>query len=303
MTGVRLAAGVELGVATHAGRVRTENEDDYLVLSLPERGVLLLAVADGMGGLAGGADASRAAVRALGTVCAERAGEADGEELLRAGFDAAAARLRQIALGNARLAELGTTLTALLVVGERAWLGHVGDSRCLHVRRGLVEQLSVDHALEEPRHLLTRCLGAGQEGADGDFVSVEFRSGDVFVLLTDGAWSLLPVAEIGAQLRAASLQEACEALANAALERGAPDNVTILAARLDPSAGGSPHEVEVQNAELRPRSTAARRARSLVSARWPILLLLLALFVFALAWARWQSGFDVFALLKRWLTA
>lgn len=301
MSGVRVAAGVELGAATHAGRVRTENEDDYLVLSQPESGVLLVAIADGMGGLAGGADASRAAVRALGAICAERGASADGEGTLRDGFAAAAARLKRIASGNARLAELGTTLTALLLRGDSVFVGHVGDTRCLRVRRGAVEALTIDHALEEPRHLLTRCLGAGQDGADGDFSRVECKSGDTFVLCTDGAWSLLEASEIAAEFRSGPLQAACERLAQTALDRGAPDNVTIVAVRVEPQPDAAPREIEIPTTEFRTRRRATGGATSLGAARWPYFLFACALALAGLAWARWQHGFDLLAAARRWL--
>ena len=305
MSAIRIDAAFDLGTGTHTGHVRTENEDDYLVLALPgpragEPGLVLVAVADGMGGLAGGRDASRAAVRALATTVTARADDADGIAVLRAGFDAASARLAEIAASNPRLADLGTTLTCVLVRGAQAWIGHVGDSRCLRVRRGLVEQLSEDHALEEPRHLLTRCLGAGQLASDGDFAAIELRADDRFVLCTDGAWGVLSSEETAAELRGPDLQAGCERLVRAVLERGAPDNVTIVALRVDPDATGPPRDLDLPLGEVRP-PLGPGSPGGLRPVVWPWLLIALAVVFAGLAWVRWRHGFDAWAEFRRFV--
>jgi PPM family protein phosphatase len=115
---VRVPPGFAVGVCSHTGRVRSSNEDDYLLAALPQAGPLLAAVADGMGGLFGGAEASRTALRALGAAVLEGGVEVPPGERLLAGFTAASARVHEAASAVPALRDMGTTMTALLFTGH-----------------------------------------------------------------------------------------------------------------------------------------------------------------------------------------
>ncbi|MEY2982048.1 MAG: hypothetical protein RL562_2275 [Planctomycetota bacterium] len=306
MSRVRVPEELELAVATHVGRVRTSNQDDYLIL-MPSsaagtprgRAGCLLAIADGMGGVAGGAQASRAALRALGAVAA---GDllADGEELLVRGFAAADERVHERAAETVGLSDMGTTMTALFLQGAAAAVAHIGDTRCLRIRGGQVEQLTLDHAMHESRNLLTKVIGGGQRGGDPDLASFELRAGDIFVLLTDGVWGEVTSDELAQDLRPGGLQAGCERLLGRVFERGAPDNATVLAVRVGavPVAHSRSREVELPAGEARIGVAGAFGPAGLVRwPRWPYALIATSVVLLLLAWLRTRHGFDLFDVL------
>src|SRR5262249_27794675 len=161
--------------------------DDYLVLAPHDPEVVrrigrLVAVADGMGGAMGGAEASRAALRALAAefLTPPSAGTVAPAHM-RAGFAAACRRVLELARESPALAGMGTTLTAVHLCGERMVVGHVGDSRCYRLRDGRFEQLTTDHAVRGENRL-TRCIGAGRDHEDVDVAEHDLRPGDRLLL-------------------------------------------------------------------------------------------------------------------------
>jgi protein phosphatase len=268
-----LPEGVQVGAATHTGCLRDGNEDDYLVLTPggTGEGSTLLVVADGMGGVGGGGEASRTAVRTLASAYALPDGEGGDRQRMQAGFQAACRAVYDAARRSPALRAMGTTLTALHLRGGRATIGHVGDSRCLRLRGGQLETLTTDHAVQEAGSRLTRCVGGGRETEVVDLLEIECGTGDQFVLATDGLWGVVPPSQVQGALRAPSAQAAAEELVRAAVRAGGPDNCTAVVLRLIPDGG--PTRVEIPRSELRLGPTPLRRARSLRRARWPWLLL------------------------------
>jgi serine/threonine protein phosphatase PrpC len=127
---------------TDIGRRREGNEDSYLCLDLTSRGAFpvpapfLLAVADGIGGHAGGAAASALAVDTLRDVVLDllRTPGLEFAKLLAEAFAAANARIFAAAAADGALTGMGTTLVAALVAGDRATIANVGDSRAYLIR-------------------------------------------------------------------------------------------------------------------------------------------------------------------------
>ncbi|MFM1873938.1 MAG: hypothetical protein RL398_3360, partial [Planctomycetota bacterium] len=192
---MRLPPGVAVGAATHTGLVRTNNEDDYLLGTVGEgaTGVLLAGLADGIGGAAGGAEASRAALRGLGAVVLDGdpaggggtpldAADEDAvpfaRRLLRDGFAAASERLREQAAAVPHLAEMGTTMTAVLVGGDAVHFGHIGDTRLYLLRDGRARVCTTDHAAREPDNVLLRWLGGRGAKGKPEFGRQETAVGD-----------------------------------------------------------------------------------------------------------------------------
>ncbi|WP_462323167.1 PP2C family protein-serine/threonine phosphatase [Halochromatium sp.] len=230
----------EFACLSETGLVRTRNEDAYA--AQPELG--LWVVADGMGGVAGGAVASAIAVE---TIVDEVRRGVDLTEALngahRAILDAAAAG--QGSPG------MGTTAVALRLDRNRYELAWVGDSRayslqpgqrlCQLTRDHSVVQSLVDQGLLSPeqagshpyRHQLTRALGGFATPAiDADHVSGDWSRGDWLLLCTDGLNGELSDAEIGGLIQDARAPEpAAQALVAAALEQGGHDNVTVILLR------------------------------------------------------------------------
>jgi len=266
---------IEFAAQTHIGKVRAKNEDHFLVAracksldvlttSLPEgpppqfreREGYILLVADGMGGRGGGELASAFVVREAIRHIMETAKwffrlEDPDEEvrlrLLRESLDRADRVLREQAEEDPTLAGMGTTLTALSLIGDDAFIVHVGDSRVYLLRNGTLDQLTTDHTLVQEmvnkgilsqenakkhhlRHVITNVIG-GPPGVKGEIVSIHLLDGDRLLLCTDGLTEVVPDGEITKILaRHPSPHQACSSLVEAALSHGGPDNVTVIVA-------------------------------------------------------------------------
>jgi len=235
--------GISAG-ATHRGVVRKANEDAYL--DRPDRG--LWAVADGMGGHAAGDLASRLVVQALETAPQHRflgravASLRDclGDANRRLGIEA---RHRGEAI-------IGSTLAALVAMGGHCVLLWVGDSRVYRLRNGTLHRLSHDHgrvqalvdqgrlspdlAEEHPdAHVITRALGAG-ERLEVDAQICELKSGDRFLLCTDGLTREIPEGDIAELSARMALNAVPQTLIDEACKRGARDNVTAVVVDFPP---------------------------------------------------------------------
>jgi protein phosphatase len=297
---VKVPSRYAVGAASHTGAVRSNNEDDYLLGALHEAAppLLLAAVADGMGGAAGGAEASRAALRALGATVLDAQSRTPVLQRLQDGFQAASARVCEQAAAVPALAGMGTTLTALCLAGDEAWVGHVGDTRLYRLRGGACELLTTDHAVRHPDNLLLRCIGGGQAACEADHLTLSVQPGDRFVLLSDGVWSVVTEADLVQLARSPAPQQAAAALVAQALAAGGPDNATALVVEVGPTDGGPPIDVELPREE---RSEPGRGWPSPVSLRapwWPWLLLTVAMALTALVVLRVGFGIDGWVWLR-----
>ncbi|HEX8067314.1 MAG TPA: Stp1/IreP family PP2C-type Ser/Thr phosphatase [Thermoleophilaceae bacterium] len=266
---------VEKASVTDVGRQRQSNEDAYF-----ERPPLF-AVADGMGGARAGEVASRMAVEALAELT--DAGSA-AEERLREVARAANRRIYETAQGDTEHAGMGTTLTAAMVVGREVAVGHVGDSRLYRLRDGRLERLTDDHSLVEElvrqgkltpeeaethpqRSIITRALGP-EPDVDVETFTHTARSGDVYLLCSDGLSGMVPEPEMERIAAAGgSLADAASALVDAANRAGGKDNITVVLFRVaddagddeDPDTlGGAATEAGIDAGEV--REAASRRA-------------------------------------------
>lgn len=229
---------------TAIGLARSGNEDSALTSSS------LLAVADGMGGHAGGEVASQIAIKTLATMVPMlTAPEIDTdsiEDLLLNSLHTIDAEISRVARDEIELRGMGTTLTALLIRDGRVALLHVGDSRCYRLRGNTFEQLTSDHtvlqelldsgtismseAAEHPqRSMLTQVL-MGEGSVAPVLMVYEVNSKDRFLLCSDGLSSVLTEKEIKSLLKKSNRDEAVLALIEATYINGAPDNVTVVVA-------------------------------------------------------------------------
>jgi PPM family protein phosphatase len=267
--------GYRVVAMSDVGKVREENQDFMGHFSV--EGAQLLVVADGMGGHSGGFEASRIAVDQVREAFVELAADGEPRTVLGKAAIRANAAVRTAASTNAEMRGMGTTLVMALVEGDRAWLAHVGDSRCYLVRAGEATLLTVDHSrvnrmveagLLTPEaaenhpmgHILERSIGAT------DDIEAEVRDkplrlvrGDRLVLCSDGFWGLVGGAEIGPIFAAEDLQEAVQEGIRLALERGADDNTTIGALEAMDVGQAEAQAVPVSAGQvLRDRSEASR---------------------------------------------
>lgn len=237
---------------SHPGRRREDNEDfvgAYAPAEPDSRGSLFV-VCDGMGGHAAGEVASRLAVE---TLVENWVGSTGGSahQTMRSAVRSANSVVFSASLDADRRG-MGTTLTSLALVGREsleAVIGHVGDSRCYRVRHGQCEQLTSDHsrvgemlrmrlitpeqAKNHPaRSQLSRSLG-GEPAVQVDIVRNPVVPEDSFVLCSDGLWDLVSMREI-AHAAVTGPADGAEELIAMALDRGAPDNVTVIVVVMSP---------------------------------------------------------------------
>jgi PPM family protein phosphatase len=255
---------VRAALRSDVGLVRSENQDFGTYTTAQEEleshpGGRLLIVADGMGGHRGGATASRLAAE---TVKAQFLGSetSDIPTALRESLTRANARIFAEAQANPELRGMGTTTSVLAVRGEQGWLAHVGDSRIYLVRNGEIQQLTDDHSLvatmvreglltsaeaetHPRRNVLQRSMGVAEDVEVDLRGPIELQPGDTFILCSDGLHGLVKEPELK-EIATRPIEVAADEFLRKALERGAPDNVTVIVARVEESDGSEPTLVE-----------------------------------------------------------
>jgi serine/threonine protein phosphatase PrpC len=257
---------------TDVGLVRSENQDFGTYTTPSEEkeshpGGRLLIVADGMGGHRGGATASRLAGE---TVKAQYLGSetTDVARALRDSLLRANARIYSEAQSNPELRGMGTTTSVLAVRGHHAWFGHVGDSRIYRVRDGAIEQLTEDHSLvatmmreglltpqeaetHPRRNVLQRSMGVAEDVEIDVRGPFDLREGDTFILCSDGLHGVVKEPELR-EIAARDIEQAADQFLKLALDRGAPDNVTVIVARVETSDEPPPYERDETIEETQP---------------------------------------------------
>ncbi len=227
-----------LGHATRTGK-RERNEDFVGAVTpaadeLAARGVLL-AVADGVSGEGAGREAAEYAVRGL---LADYYATPETWEVPMA-VDRVLSAINRWLLGQGAVdkgrAGMATTLSLLVLRGNRYTLAHVGDTRIYHLRHHAMTQLTQDHVWDRPdmRHVLKRAVGLDQH-LMVDYADGELAPKDKFLICSDGVWEPLGNKRIHEMLQLHDdPQRATDALVDAALEAGGADNATALVARID----------------------------------------------------------------------
>jgi PPM family protein phosphatase len=249
-----LKPGIEAASLTDVGRQRSNNEDSYLYWEAGSdeefcRKGRLAVIADGMGGYEGGQEASRLAVETVRAVY-EHALGADPQVTLLEAFELAHQSIQRYATDHPQFHGMGTTCTAVAIVGRQLHFAHVGDSRLYHIRAETISKLTRDHSYvgklvesgivrsedaesHPQRHVLTAALGSGRQVVpDAPDRPFPLEEGDTLVLCTDGLWGVVGDLELGRVAQSNSSAEACVALVRMALERGGPDNITVSVLRV-----------------------------------------------------------------------
>jgi serine/threonine protein phosphatase PrpC len=265
---------------THPGKVRTENQDHFLICALkkqmvirltslpdadnlmaePERLASLAMVADGVGGGAKGAEASRIALEAVAKYvsssmrCYYAQGSADDRELsktLQEGASECHMELLRRGEENPEYRGMATTLTLYLGVWPRAYLLQVGDSRAYLLRRGELIQITRDQTMAQElvdlgvlsradasdsplAHRLSSSIGGSQTAHV--VTRFEMTWGNVLLLCSDGVTKHVSDERLHERLRTmTSAKQVCEDLLQDALEGGGSDNITVIVGRALPS--------------------------------------------------------------------
>jgi serine/threonine protein phosphatase PrpC len=248
----------ECGAATHVGKVRSRNEDNFLVH--PGSGIWV--VADGMGGHQDGDIASKMIVEALQAV-APQSSAADLLTRCEASVLSANRRIQLHGAGGDQRV-IGSTVAILLIHQYHYACLWSGDSRIYRLRDGELVQLSRDHTQVQEliesgqltedeaknwpgRNVITRAVGVKDE-PELDVEDGSLIPGDVFLLCSDGLTNHVSDREILAEIRNQGSQGACDALVRMTLARGARDNVTVVVVRYAPKdeRSGSQQDVPEQ---------------------------------------------------------
>lgn len=226
------------------GLVRSGNEDSALI------GAQVIAVADGMGGHAGGEVASSVAINTLAEIAPTfTALDIDcdsASDLYLNSLHTIDAQIRAVVSDDPTLSGMGTTLTSLFISGTEISLLHIGDSRAYRLRGNTLEQLSADHTVLQEllnngviseseaqvhpqRSMLTQAL-MGEGNLEPSLHIFEGKVQDRYILCSDGLSGVLTDKEIKSLIKGKGAAEAVDALIDATYINGAPDNVTVIIA-------------------------------------------------------------------------
>lgn len=244
---VPLITRVNASYGTHTGPSREENEDAVGIYQHVKS--YLFAIADGVGGGDEGDQASTYAIQYLLSAFHKNVRYTlPSLEVLSKAFTHINAEVR--AFSRRTPMPVGTTLSAVVIRDFQAYIGHVGDSRVLLWRDGVLRQLTTDHVQRVPvefptrvafemqeehplRDVLTRAIGKN-DTLEAEFQSVALRPNDIVVMMTDGIYDALPHAEIVRVLREFSVTHIADALISRAIAAQAKDNLSAIAFEVMP---------------------------------------------------------------------
>ena len=234
-----MAIAFRYAARSDVGRVRSKNDDSAYA------GRHLAVVADGMGGHVGGDVASASAVMDL-TSLDRPDHHGDGATVLTDEIQNANQNLAKLVLGNARLGGMGTTVTALLADRDELVVAHIGDSRAYRLRGDEFRQVTKDHTfvqrlIDEGRlrpdeaeshphkNVLMRVLGDVDASPEIDVETLRPESGERWLLCSDGLNAVVRPETIESVLGSTDdLNQIVDTLVELTLDRGAPDNVTVV---------------------------------------------------------------------------
>jgi serine/threonine protein phosphatase PrpC/CRP-like cAMP-binding protein len=250
--------GLQFAALTDVGKQRDHNEDNFLV----DKKLGLFVVCDGMGGHAAGEVASAMTVRTLheeikkewelvqdyleGKSGASKVSKRDLLNMLEFAVNRASSKVHAEAVKDSSKRGMGTTLVAVLIAGNQAFIIYVGDSRIYLLRSGVLEQVTEDHTVYNelikrkklpreqieklaPKNAITRAVGV-YEHAEPDSLVIDILAGDRFLLCTDGLSGYFEedVEGLARHLSMPDAEAAARALVDAANEQGGKDNITTV---------------------------------------------------------------------------
>jgi PPM family protein phosphatase len=249
--GSELATSKKSAAASHVGKIRANNQDSGYA------GAFLFAVADGMGGHAGGDVASALTIKQLSTIDSRYSSGEEAEGALQSALIAANDVLAETVFEHSELTGMGTTVSGMLLVGDEVAIAHIGDSRIYLLRDEQIKQVTSDHtfvqrlvdsgritadeaAVHPRRSVLMRVLGDVDATPEIDSMVMKTESGDRWLLCSDGLSSYVSEEKIKAALLSTlDAEEVAEKLIKESLDQGAPDNVTIVIVDIDGTGNAS----------------------------------------------------------------
>ena len=233
--------------STDIGKARETNQD-YYELPNSEDELKLFILADGMGGYNGGEIASKLAVDAAKRYITNNFEETEKDkihlqELIKSAIEYANMVIYEKALKNEELTNMGTTLEICLIYNNRAYIGHVGDSRIYRIRKQIIRKLTEDHsyvqklvkdgtitkqeALHHPKkNMLMKAVGCAPF-VEPDVMVKGALKDDIFIMTSDGLTNMVSNEEIY-EIVINYPETADKELINLANQRGGYDNITVI---------------------------------------------------------------------------
>lgn len=232
---------------TDPGLIRTVNQDDYHI----DPDGRFFIVADGMGGHAGGQEASKLATEAIQAHLDEHwQSQVASEELIEQAFYKANQSILQDQQNHPERPDMGTTAVVFMFRQGQSWCAHVGDSRLYRLRSSKLEQITEDHTwvaramkagdltpdqarTHQWRHVLSQCLGR-KDLQQVDVQMMDVQPGDRLLLCTDGLTEELSDNLISSYIQPRlDGEEAAAMLIESAKEKGGRDNITVVIVEVD----------------------------------------------------------------------
>lgn len=229
------------------GMVREMNQDCYYI-SNQDSEYNLYILADGMGGYNGGEIASRLAIDSAKQYIDEHIKKIELNketlpELIKNSMEYANKMVYEKSKKDINLSEMGTTLEVCLIYNNKAYIGHIGDSRVYRIRKNIIRKLTIDHSYVEKlvrdgkitreesyhhpkKNMLIKALGC-EEKIEPDILVKGFMSGDIILMCSDGLTNLLSDKEIY-EIVTNNLENANKLLIQTANTRGGYDNITAV---------------------------------------------------------------------------
>ncbi|WP_437583580.1 Stp1/IreP family PP2C-type Ser/Thr phosphatase [Paramicrobacterium sp. CJ85] len=226
--------------ATDVGKIRSNNQDSGYA------GEHLFMIADGMGGHAGGDVASAIAAKRIIEADALYETVEDAQAAMQDAIMAANDQLSETVYDHPELTGMGTTVDALMIVGDEVAIAHIGDSRIYLLRNGKLTQITTDHTFVQKlvdsgritpaearvhprRSVLMRVLGDVETAPEVDLLSMTVQDGDRWIICSDGLSDYVDDKDT-LRIAAAGMnaQKTADRLVKKTLDNGAPDNVTVV---------------------------------------------------------------------------
>jgi len=231
---------------TNKGIVRTQNQD-YIYVSENEKYKLYI-IADGMGGANAGDIASSKATEIAKEYIINNYTEEDSldiKEMLRNALGFANKEIYELSIKNPEYEGMGTTIIILLIIGNKIYIGHIGDSSLYRIRKNVIRKITKDHtyvqklldnkeitkqeAQNHPkRHMLTKVLGC-ESFVEPDIIVKKIEDEDYILMCTDGLTNMIKDREIYNIIKEKQdCKLAVETLVDLANDRGGFDNISVI---------------------------------------------------------------------------
>jgi len=233
---------------TDIGMIRKMNQDAYYI-SEENENYKLCILADGMGGYTGGEIASRLACISVAEYIIKKFDvnkqqtKEDIMEMIKNAMEHSNNVVYEKSKEAEELEQMGTTLEVCLIYNNRAYIGHIGDSRIYRLRQGIMRKLTVDHsyvqklvkdgtitkeeAINHPKkNMLMKALGC-EEQIEPDVMVKGFNEGDILLICSDGLTNMISEQEIY-NIIEQDIQNGAQNLIRKAKELGGYDNITVI---------------------------------------------------------------------------